>query len=85
MKRHELSEEGWNKIKDLLLPEKKPQGGRSGKSNRQMLNAILYWLNTAIYYGEIYQNVLVCGKAYIVDLEHGHKRGYGKSIVWTNR
>ena len=29
-------------------PEKKPQGGRPGKSNREMLNAILYWLNTGI-------------------------------------
>lgn len=29
-------------------PERKPQGGRPGKSNRMMLNAILYWLNTGI-------------------------------------
>ena len=48
MKRHEISEEKWNKIKDMFPPERKPQGGRSGKSNREMLNAILYWLNTGI-------------------------------------
>ncbi len=48
MRRHEISEEQWNKMKDLLPPERKPQGGRPGKSNRMMLNAILYWLNTGI-------------------------------------
>ncbi|WP_322202481.1 transposase [Acutalibacter intestini] len=29
-------------------PERKLQGGRPGKSNREMLNAIVYWLNTGI-------------------------------------
>ena len=48
MKRHEISERQWNRIKDKFPPEKKPQGGQPGKSNREMLNAILYWLNTGI-------------------------------------
>ena len=48
MKRHELSEEQWNKIKELLPPERKPQGGRPAKDNRMMLNGIIYWLNTGI-------------------------------------
>jgi transposase len=48
MRRHELSEEQWNKIKELLPPEKKPQGGRPAKDNRFMLNGIIYWLNTGI-------------------------------------
>lgn len=48
MKRHEMTEAQWARIKDLLPPEKKAHGGRPGKSNRQMLNAILYWLNTGI-------------------------------------
>ena len=48
MKRHEISESQWNKIKALFPPERKPQGGRPAKSNREMLNAILYWLNTGI-------------------------------------
>ena len=48
MKRHELSEEQWNKIKELLPPEKKPSGGRPAKDNRLMLNGIIYWLNTGI-------------------------------------
>ena len=48
MRRHELSEMQWNRIKDLLPPGRKPQGGRPAKSNREMLNAMVYWLNTAI-------------------------------------
>ena len=48
MKRHEISEKQWNRIRDKFPPEKKPQGGRPGKSNREMLNGILYWLNTGI-------------------------------------
>ena len=32
----------------MLPPERKPQGGRPGKSNREMLNAMVYWLNTGI-------------------------------------
>lgn len=46
MKRHEIREKQWNGIKSLFPPERKPQGGRPGKSNREMLDAILYWLNT---------------------------------------
>ena len=48
MRRHELSETQWNRIKDLLPPERKPQGGCPTKSNRVMLNAMVYWLNTSI-------------------------------------
>lgn len=48
MKRHELSEAQWARIQGLLPPEKKPHGGRPGKSNREMLNGILYWLNTGV-------------------------------------
>ena len=48
MKRHEISEKQRNRIRDLFPPERKPQGGRPGKSNREMLNAILYWLNTGV-------------------------------------
>lgn len=48
MRRHELSETQWNRIKDLLPAERKPQGGRPAKSNRKMLNAMVYWLNTSI-------------------------------------
>ena len=48
MKRHELKEEQWNRIKDMLPPERKPQRGRPGKSNREMLNAMVYWLNTGV-------------------------------------
>jgi len=48
MKRHELSEEQWNRIKDLLPPERNPKGGPQAKDNRMMLNGIIYWLNTGV-------------------------------------
>ena len=38
MKRHEISEKQWNRIKDKFPPKRKPQGGRLGKNNREMLN-----------------------------------------------
>jgi len=46
MRRHELYAEQWNRLKALLPPERKPQGGRPAKDNRVMLNGIIYWLNT---------------------------------------
>lgn len=48
MSRHEISEERWDRIKDMLPPERKPQGGRPAKDNRLMLNGIIYWLNTGV-------------------------------------
>ena len=48
MRRHELSDSQWNRIKDILPPERKPQGGRPAKDNRHMINAIIYWLNTGV-------------------------------------
>ena len=48
MRRHEINDNKWNKIKDFSPPERKPRGGRPGKSNRMMFNAILYWLNAGI-------------------------------------
>jgi len=48
MRRHELSDEQWNRLKEKLPPERKPQGGRPAKDNRVMLNGIIYWLNTGI-------------------------------------
>ena len=48
MRRHEISDAHWERIKELLPPEHKPQGGRPAKNNRLMLNGIIYWLNTGI-------------------------------------
>ena len=48
MRRHELSEEQWGRIKDKLPAERKAQRGRPAKDNRVMLNGIIYWLNTGI-------------------------------------
>lgn len=41
-------------IKDLLMPEKRPHGRYLGKSNREMFNVILYWLNTVVPWQRVY-------------------------------
>ena len=48
MKRHELTDTQWERIREHLPPEHKPRGGRPAKDNRMMLNGILYWLNTGV-------------------------------------
>jgi transposase len=44
-RRHELTEEQWARIKDLLPPETGERGPRRG-SNRVMINAMLWVLHT---------------------------------------
>lgn len=53
MRRHELSNEQWEKIKDLLPPERKPQGRRQAKNNRIMMNGIIYWFNTGVAWRDL--------------------------------
>ncbi|MEV2333114.1 IS5 family transposase [Paenibacillus larvae] len=57
-RRYELRDDQWNEIKDVLPPERKTQGGRPAKDNRQMLNAMLWvirsgapWRDLPEYYG----------------------------------
>lgn len=58
MRRYEIRDDQWEKIKDLLPPERKPQGGRPPKDHRHMLNAMLWiartgapWRDLPEYYG----------------------------------
>ena len=58
MKRYEVTDEQWNRIKNLLPPEQNPRGGRRGKDNRQMFNGMLWiarsgapWRDLPEYYG----------------------------------
>ena len=75
---HEISEKQWKRIKYKFPPERKPQGGRPGKSNREMLDAILYWLNTGIPWRDLperfgpWQNV------------YSRFRSWTKAGVWEN-
>jgi len=46
MSRHNLSEESWSKIKELLPPERSGKKGRPAKDNRLIINAILWILYT---------------------------------------
>ncbi|MNC48086.1 hypothetical protein D3C75_971800 [compost metagenome] len=58
MNRYEIRDDQWEAIKDLLPPERKPQGGRPPKDHRQMLNAMLWvarsgapWRDSPEYFG----------------------------------
>lgn len=48
MRRHEITDAQWERIKDILPPERKSGAGRPAKDNRVMLNGIIYWLNTGV-------------------------------------
>jgi len=48
MRRHELTEDQWERIKGKLPPERRKTAGRPAKANRGMLNGMLYWLNTGV-------------------------------------
>lgn len=53
MRRHELTDTQWNRIKNILPAERNPKGGRPAKSNRIMINAMLYWLNTGVAWRDL--------------------------------
>ena len=42
LRRYELTDQEWNRIKDLLPPEKSGKRGRPSKDNRMILNAMLW-------------------------------------------
>jgi transposase len=52
-RRHELTDDQWDRLKDKLPPERKPQGGCPAKDNRVMLNGILYWLSTGVPWDDL--------------------------------
>lgn len=59
MRRYELTNEEWNRIKDLLPPENTGKKGRPCKDNRIMLNGMLWiarsgcqWRELPEYYGK---------------------------------
>lgn len=76
MRRHESSEAQWNKIKDLLPPERKSQGGRqAGKeqSRDAQCHGVLaeHWL---------FPKDLAPDKAYTIDFVYGQKPAYGRTF-----
>ena len=46
IKRHEMTDEQWDRIKDLVPPERSGGKGRPAKDNRMMVNAIIWILKT---------------------------------------
>lgn len=51
-RRHELTDEQWEQIKDLL-PGKEGDAGRTAVDNRLFVNAILYVLKTSIPWSDL--------------------------------
>ena len=76
MRRHELSNEQWEKIKDLLPPERKPQGGCPAKNNRIMMNGIIYWLNTGVVWRDLLKRFGPWQSVY------GRFRNWTKAGIW---
>ena len=46
IKRHEIADEQWDRIKDMVPPERSGGKGRPAKDNRMMINAIIWILKT---------------------------------------
>ena len=42
LRRYELTDQEWNRIKDLLPPEKSGKRGRPSKDNKMILNAMVW-------------------------------------------
>ena len=51
-RRHELSDEQWDAIKDLI-PGKRCDPGRTGRNNRLFVNAVLFVLKTGIPWDDL--------------------------------
>ena len=64
MKRHELSDTQWERIKNKLPLERKNGAGRPAKDNRVMLNGIIYWLNTGIPWRDLPERFGPWGSVY---------------------
>ena len=52
--RYELTDEQWAQLRDLLPPEKAGKG-RAFKSNRLMLDGILYWMKSGVAWKDLPQ------------------------------
>lgn len=53
MKRHEISNKEWKRIKDMLPPERTGKKGRPAKNNRSMLNGMLWIARTGAQWREM--------------------------------
>ena len=53
MRRYELTNDEWNRIKDLLPPERTGKKGRPRKSNRIMLNGMLWMARSGCQWREL--------------------------------
>jgi transposase len=62
-RRHELTDEQWERLKPLL-PAQKPKTGRPGKDHRQIINGILWILHTGAPWRDLPERFGPCQTVY---------------------
>ena len=77
IKRHEITDEQWERIKDLVPLEQSGGKGHPTMDNRMMINTIIWILKTGAR-GDIYQNSTVHRIVRMVDKLAGQNMAYGK-------
>ena len=76
-RRYEISDEEWERVKDLLPTDQLERQGRPPKPNRDMLNAIL-WIAKVERHGVTFLNDMDHGKRFMASSRSAKKRAYFK-------
>mgnify|MGYP004623659367 CR=1 FL=1 len=79
MKRYEMSNREWERIKDKLPAERTGKRGRPAKNNRIMLNGMLWIARTGAQWREM-PECYDHGRVSMQDSENGRKMVYGKKF-----
>ena len=82
MKRYEISNCEWERIKDKLPAQRTGKRGRPAKNNRIMLNECC-GLQERELNGEKCQNAMDHGRVSMQDSENGRKMVYGKNFSYA--
>lgn len=73
LRRYELTDDEWDRISDLLPPENTSKQGRPRKSNRVILNGII-WIVRSGTLGATFQNGTGQGKLFTAASGNGSRR-----------
>ena len=84
MRRHEITDDRWDRIKDLL-PGREGDPGVTAKDNRLFINAVLWIAKTVGLPGGTCPNVLAIGTAYGGVSIAGPARGFGSVSFGNSR
>ncbi len=84
--RHDINDNGWEKIKPHTIEEKGIRGGNA-KATRQFINGVFWILRTGApeRLGEICLQNTAIGKMFIADFAAGETKEYGKYSSRTDR